>query len=292
MTRDVAPLADGPPRLVSPQWLQEHLDDPGVVPVEVGSDSVAYHRGHVPGAVALSWLDELQDPDSRGVPSQQRLEQLLGRKGVGPDDHLVLYGGEDNVFAAYAYWLLRYYRHRRLSLLDGGRGGWLAAGCPATPEPSLRPARSYAGPGPDDRIRLTREALLERYVGAPPGTAVVDCRTPSEYGGRGESVMELPLLHHRLGGHVPGAVSISCTDLLDEHGRLRPAEQLRRVFTDQGVDREHDVVVYCDVGGRSALGWFVLHEVLGYPQVRSYDGGWAEYGSLVGAPVERADRGA
>lgn len=287
MAGDDDRLADPPPRLVTPSWLQEHLDDPRVVPVEVGSDSAAYHRGHVPGAVALSWLDELHDPDRRGVVSQQRLEQLLGDKGVGPQDHLVLYGDEDNVFAAYTYWLLRYYRHRRLSLLDGGRPGWLSEGGPLASQPSPRPARAYASPGPDDRIRVTRDVLLERYVGAPAGTAVVDCRSPAEYSGRGDSIVDLPLLRHRLSGHVPGAVNVSATELFDEHGCLRPCEQLRRAFTDKGVDRERDVTVYCDVGGRSALGWFVLHEVLGYPQVRSYDGGWAEYGSLVGAPVER-----
>jgi thiosulfate/3-mercaptopyruvate sulfurtransferase len=287
MAGDGERLADAPPRLVGPQWLQEHLDDPEVVPIDVGSDSVAYHRGHVPGAVALSWLDELHEPDRRGVVSQARLEHLLGRRGIGPEDHLVLHGGEDNVFAAYAYWLLRYYRHPRLSLLDGGRARWAADGRPLTSAPSARCERTYVSPGPDDTVRVTRDVLLARYVGAPPGTAVVDCRTPSEFAGRPEAVTGLPLLHHRLAGRVPGAVNVSCTDLFDEHGCLRPCEQLLRTFTDSGVDRERDVAVYCDVGGRSALGWFVLHEVLGYPRVRSYDGGWAEYGSLVGAPVER-----
>ena len=287
MPRDGERHADDPPRLVDPDWVQAHLDHPDVVLVEVGSDSAAYHRGHLPGAVALSWLDELHEPDRRGVVSQTRLEGLLGRLGVGPDDHLVLYGDEENVFAAYTYWLLRYYRHRRLSLLDGGRAAWIADGRPLTCEPTERPQRSYAGPGPDDSVRVTRDVLLDHFVGAPPGTVVVDCRTASEFSGAAESVVGLPLLHHRLGGHVPGAVNVSCTDLFDERGRLRTEDRLLQVFTDQGVDREHDVAVYCDVGGRGALGWFVLHEVLGYPRVRSYDGGWAEYGSLVGAPVER-----
>lgn len=279
--------AEDPPPLVDADWVQAHADDPSVVLVEVGSDSAAYHDGHLPGAVALSWLDELHDPDRRGVVSQARLEALLGRKGIGPDDHLVLYGDEENVFAAYTYWMLRYYRHGRLSLLDGGRAAWVADGRPLSTEPPQRPERSYTSPGPDDSVRVTRDVLLDRFVGAPPGTVVIDCRTAAEFSGRTETVIGLPLLHHRLGGHVPGAVNISCTELFDDQGCLRPGDQLRQVFADQGVVPERDVAVYCDVGGRSALGWFVLHEVLGYPQVRSYDGGWAEYGSLVGAPVER-----
>ena len=210
-----------------------------------------------------------------------------GARGVTADDHLVLYGDEDNVFAFYAYWLLRYYRHPRVSLLDGGRRAWLATGQCLSAEPPVRPERTYTSPGPDEGIRLTRDVLLERYVGAPPGTAVVDCRRPGEFAGRTDSVTGLPLLHSRLTGHVPGAVNVSCTELVDDDGRLPAPQELRRAFAERGVEPERDVVVYCDVGGRGALGWFVLHEVLGYPRVRSYDGGWAEYGSLVGAPVQR-----
>ena len=287
MVCDGEPSAEPPPRLVAPDWLEAALGDPSVVPVEVGSDSGDYHRGHVPGAVALAWLDDVHEPDRRGVATQERLERLLGARGIGPDDHVVLYGGEQNVFAAYTYWLLRYYRHRRLSLLDGGRHAWLGEGRPVTSQPTARPPRTYRSAGPDDSVRITRDVLLERYVGAPDGTAVVDCRTPAEYAGRREPATGLPLLHSRLSGHVPGAVNVSCTDLLDERGCLRPREELERALARSGVLPERDIAVYCDVGGRGALGWFVLHEVLGYPRVRSYDGGWAEYGSLVGAPVER-----
>ena len=276
------------PALVDTTWLQAHLDDPSVVVVEVGEDARSYHEGHAPGAVAIAWLDDLHEPDRRGVLSQQRLERLLGSLGITPDTHVVLYGNQDNIFAAYAFWVLRYYRHRAVSLLDGGRRAWLEQGCPLVDDVPVPHPVDYRSPGADDRLRVSREALLTRYVDADEGTAIADFRDGAEFAGRHDSAVNLPLLRHRLGGHMPGARNVPSPFLLDEQtGRFKPREELERFFAEHGLLPESDIAVYCDVGGYSSLGWFVLHELLGYPQVRNYDGGWAEYGSLVGAPVER-----
>jgi thiosulfate/3-mercaptopyruvate sulfurtransferase len=275
-------------RLVDVHWLHRRLGDGSVLVVEAGVDASSYYEGHVPGAVSVSWLDDVNDADRRGLPSQQRTEQLLGYLGVTPDTHVVLYGEDDNRYAAYTYWVLRYYGHRRVSLLDGGRKAWLAAGGPLlSAPPSVLPTRYFSGER-DESVRVTREELLSRYVGAPAGTALLDCRRGAEFRGRSDCVVDLPVLRHRLGGHVPGARNLQHTDLLDPRsGRFRSPAELRQLFADRGVRPEQDVVLYCDVGDRSALGWFALHEVLGHRRARNYDGGWAEYGSLMDVPVER-----
>jgi thiosulfate/3-mercaptopyruvate sulfurtransferase len=274
--------------LVDVAWVREHLHDTSVVVVEVGADAGAYHEGHVPGATALSWLDDLNERDRRGVLSRHHLEQLLSVRGISRDTHVVLYGEQDNVFAAYAYWVLRYYGHPRVSLLDGGRRAWLAAGAPLTDEPPHRLSRRYVAADPDDTIRLTRQTLLDGYLDARSTTGLVDCRSQREYHGHPDTATDLPLLRHRLGGHIPGARNIPSTELLDPAtGRLRPLDELRDVFAAEGIRSDRDVAVYCDVGGRSALAWFVLHDLLGFRQVRVYEGGWAEYGSLVAAPISR-----
>jgi thiosulfate/3-mercaptopyruvate sulfurtransferase len=274
--------------LVDVDWLREHLHDPTVRIVEAGADASAYFQGHVPGALVLSWLDDLHDPDRRGVLSQDRLERLLGSLGISAASHVVLYGDDDNTYSAYAYWVLRYYGHERVSLLNGGRRAWLDAQAPLTTElPPVTPTR-YVSTGADETIRATRDQVLQRFVGAPDGTALLDCRTEAEYHGRGGMVVDLPLMLHRLGGHIPGARNVSSAELVDpSSSRFLPSSDLRRIVTAQGVEPEDDVVLYCEVGQRSALGWFVLHEVLQHARVRNYDGGWAEYGSLVGAPVSR-----
>jgi thiosulfate/3-mercaptopyruvate sulfurtransferase len=286
----VRPVAEGavPERLVDVDWLVEHLDDPAVRPVEAGLDSTAYYEGHVPGAATLSWLDDLHEADRRGVLSQSHVEELMSSRGITPQSHVVLYGDGDNMFAAYALWLLRYYRHGPVSLLDGGRRAWLAAGAPLASDVPPVSASSYVSPGTDETLRATRDLLLERYVGSPSGTALLDCRGASVFHGRAGSATELPVMFHRLTGHVPGARNLPSSDLLDpQTGRFRPHEELSRAMADHGIGPQDEVVLYCDVGQRSALAWFVLHEMLQHPHVRHYDGGWAEYGSLVGAPVSR-----
>ena len=285
VTHAAPPVPEG---LVDVDWLVEHLDDPSVRTIEAGLDSTSYYQGHVPGAAALSWLDDLHEADRRGTLPQRRVEELMSSRGITPQTHVVLYGDGDNMFAAYALWLLRYYRHERVSLLDGGRRAWLGAGAPLTSDVPPVPASTYVSPGPDESLRATRDLLLERYVGAPSGTALLDCRGAAEYHGRAGNSTDLPVMFHRLTGHVPGASNLLSSELLDPRtGRFRSRDELARTIAEHGVEPHDEVVLYCDVGQRSALAWFVLHELLRHPRVRHYDGGWAEYGSLVGAPVSR-----
>ena len=277
------------PPLVDVGWLARHLDHPDVVPVEVGRDATTYYTSHLPGAVVLDWLDDLQEPVRRGFVTQARFEALLTEKGIGRDDHVVLYGDAENCFAAHAYWIFRYYGHSGLSLLDGGRPAWVRAGQPMEESVRARPAPvpPYRSPGPRPDIRATREDIVGRFAGSPPGVALIDCRSPVEYSGVAEHPLDLPLERHRVVGHVPGAVNLPTDDLVDPFGALRPVEELRRLFEDRGATPDVEVALYCRLAERSSLLWFVLHDVLGHPRVRNYDGGWAEYGSLVDVPVSR-----
>ena len=275
------------PPLVSDDWLVEHSGE--VVPIEVDEDPGAYYAGHLPGARTLDWMDDLHHPAQRSFADAERFARLMTRLGVGNECHVVLYGDAGNVFAASAYWLFRYHGHRRIRLLDGGRRYWQLNGRQLTeepPPPRVRPA--YVVRHQNRHFRATREQMLARYVGAPPGTAVLDCRSPEEYDGKVVEMVDLPIERHRMSGHIPGAVHLSTGELVDPRtSRLLPAEQLRRLYTDRGVHEGVDVALYCRVAERSALLWFALHEVLGHRQVRNYDGGWAEYGSLMDVPIER-----
>ena len=282
--QDGAP--DVPP-LVSAEWLDEHRDD--VVLLEVDEESSRYYEGHISGAYPVDWLDDLHHPVQRSFVGAEAFGRLMSRVGVGNECHVVLYGDAANYFAASAYWLFRYYGHQRVSLLDGGRRWWLLEGRELTEEPSTRRARPpYVVGAGNPHFRATRDEILSRYVGAPPGTAVLDCRSTEEYDGKVVEMVDLPVERHRVGGHIPGAVHLSTSQLVDQAtGRLLPTEELRRLYADRGVRPGIDVVVYCRVAERSSLLWFALHEVLRHAQVRNYDGGWAEYGSLMDVPIER-----
>jgi thiosulfate/3-mercaptopyruvate sulfurtransferase len=283
-------VGGGVPPLVSTEWLAANLRRPDVVVVEVDEEAARYWAGHVPGAHNLDWLDDLHGPLGRTFVKVHDFTKVLNRLGVSNDSHVVLYGDSTNAFAASAFWLFRYYGHSRLSLLDGGRRLWLLEGrelddAPPTP---VRLAPPYQVADIDTGLRVTRDELLERFVGAPPGTAVIDCRSAQEYAGRVVEQADLPLEHQHSLGHIPGAVSLTSTELVDPvTGRLKPATLLRRVFAGRGVHDGLEVVVYCSVAERSALTWFALHELLGHARVRNYDGGWAEYGSLMDVPVAR-----
>jgi thiosulfate/3-mercaptopyruvate sulfurtransferase len=269
-------------------WLANALGAPGTVVVQVDADSSAYYAAHLPGAVPLDWHDELHERIRRGPVSQEHFEDLMRRKCVGVDDHVVLYGSGGGGFAAHAYWLFRYYGHRRLSLLDGGLQAWAAAGGRLEDAvPAVVDGGDYLSPGPDRAVRVGRVEMVEHYATSPDGAVVLDCRTPREYAGGHLHPMDLAVEHHRVGGHVPGARNLPADEMLTEDGRFRPTDELRQVFAERGVRDDCEVVVYCRVAERSSLLWFALHEVLGHPCVRHYDGGWAEYGSLLDVPVER-----
>ncbi len=274
--------------LVSTEWVAQHLDDPDVVLLEVREETAHYYAGHIPGARPVDWIDDLHHPVRRGFVDPAQLAVLLASLGVDNDAHVVVYGDAHNVFAASTYWLLRFYSHERLSLLDGGVTAWRQDELPMTADaPAVAPRRYVTGE-PQQGIRATRDDMLHRFAGAPPGTAVVDCRSTEEYDGTGARGVDLPVERHRVPGHVPGATHLDALDLLDPRSdRFLPLPELRRKFEDRGVEPDIDVALYCRIAERSSLLWFALHELLGHTRVRNYDGGWAEYGSLVDAPVTR-----
>lgn len=284
------PMATGPdtvPPLVDPAWLSARLEAPGIRLLQVDSDSTAYHCGHLPTAVPLDWHDELQDPQRRAPVNRPDLGLLLQRKGVDRDTHVVLYGTDGGAFATYAFWLLRYYRHPRISLLDGGLEAWVhSGGAIVDSPPTSRLLTSYRAPEHDGSLRVGRDELLGRYVHAPGESVLLDCRTPEEYSGRHRHPLDLQFEQHRVAGHIPGSVNLPSGHMLNPDGTFRTQAELHDLFTGLGVKDESDVATYCRVAERSALVWFALRELLGHPRVRHYDGGWAEYGNLVDVPVE------
>ena len=277
-----------PQPLVGPEWLRRAVPTGQVVVLQVDGDATCWHVAHLPGALPLDWHDELHHSVRRGPLPQADFEQLMQRKGIERDTHVVLYSREDPSFAAYAQWLLRYYGHERVSMLDGGLRAWTRSRGPVVDEPTqARLVGPYGSPGPDPSVRIGREELVTCYARPPGDTLLLDCRTEVEYAGGHLSPVDLGIEHHRVGGHVPGAVNLPSQELLTPEGTFQPRGQLEEMFTSRGLRPASDVVVYCRVAERSSLLWFALHEILQHPRVRHYDGGWAEYGSLVDVPVAR-----
>jgi len=280
------PGSDVPP-LVSTEWRADRLGGEDLAVVEVGSGTAVGEPGHLPGAVRLDWLGDLQDPDRRTFLDAAGFAATMDAHGIGTGTHVVLHGGPGGTLAASAYWCFAYHGHRRLSLLDGGRARWVAEGRPLAGSPAERPPTTGYRPGPGRRdILVTRDQLLAGLVGAPPGTALVDCRSSREYGGQPDRGYDRPVDRHRMVGHIPGARSLPVDELVDSDGRLLPGPRLRQVCAGLGLSATDHVVVYCGVADRSALVWFVLHELLRWPDVSCYYGAWSEYGSLADVPVE------
>jgi thiosulfate/3-mercaptopyruvate sulfurtransferase len=263
-------------------------DDRFVI-VEVDEDPTAYEGGHIPGAIAWHWRDDLHAPPRRDFIEQGALTALLRRSGVGPDTTVVLYGGNNNWFATYAFWLLRYLGFDRVRLIDGGRKKWELEDRELSTEV---PVRAPADPGPlgpvRHDIRAFRDDVL-RHVGNPRMT-MVDVRSPAEYSGEIVAPPHLPQEQSQVPGHIPGAANVPWASAAREDGSFKSDEELRAIYGGQGLLPETDVISYCRIGERSSHTWFVLHELLGYERVRNYDGSWTEYGSLVGVPVERSGR--
>lgn len=276
--------------LVTADWVTERLDvfqrdDPALRLLEVDIDPSNYDEGHLPGATRIDWKTDLQDSTTFDVPKKADFETLLGKAGLTADSTVVLYGDMMNWFAAYAYWLLTYYGHDDVRFLDGGRDYWVDHNYPLTTNvPSFVP-RSYTASPANEDVRADRpdvEAAMRREV------PLVDVRTPEEY--RGE-ILAPPGWNEGVqrGGHIPGAVNIPWSQVVDEHGCFKPVDELQELYAKAGIDSE-EVIVYCRIGERSSLTWFVLHELLGYDDVRNYYGSWVEWGNTVGAPIERGRR--
>ena len=275
--------------LVTTDWVAEHLNEPGIVIVEVDEDAAAYHTNHIPGAVGFDWKADFQDPLRRNFLDADSFAKLMDSRGISNDDHVVLYGGNNNWFAAYAYWYFKVYGHDKVSLMDGGRKLWELEGRELTAdETKVAPSSGYSASEPNESLRAKRDQILSDYVGAQGDKALIDVRSPAEFAGDLIAPPHLPNEGAMVPGHIPGAANVPwATAVNPDTGAFLPAEELRSLYGGKGVTEDKDVVAYCRIGERSAHSWFVLHEILGYDNVRNYDGSWTEYGSLVDVPIER-----
>ena len=281
-----------PDVLVDLDWARARLDDPKVRFLEVDVDTSAYDTGHLPGAVPVNWTTQLTDSVRRDLAGRDDLEELLREAGIDDDTLIVLYGDNNNWFAAWAYWQLRYHGLDKVRLLDGGRKKVEAEGLQLTTHPAGHPRGSIRVPqGTREELRAYRDDVL-RAVGdgggtrSPVSTGLVDVRSPEEYRGELAAPAHLPQEAAQRKGHIPGAVNIPWGQAVAEDGTFKAPEELSRLYADKDIRPDREVIAYCRIGERSSHTWFVLHELLGYPSVRNYDGSWTEYGSLVGVPIE------
>ncbi|MEV6691847.1 sulfurtransferase [Micromonospora sp. NPDC051196] len=277
MSRDTA--------LVSADWAEKNLDAPGVVFVEVDEDTSAYDTGHLAGAIKLDWKTDLQDPVRRDFVNKAQFEALLSEKGISNDDTVILYGGNNNWFAAYAYWYFKLYGHRDVKLLDGGRKKWELDARPLVKDAVTRPTTQYVASEPDNSIRAFRDEVV-----AAIGTKnLVDVRSPDEFAGRLLAPAHLPQEQAQRGGHIPTAISVPWSKAANEDGTFKSDDELRKLYGEAGLDDGKETIAYCRIGERSSHSWFVLQELLGHPNVKNYDGSWTEYGSLIGVPIALGD---
>ena len=269
--------------LVDADWVEAHLDDPGVVLVEVDEDTAAYDKGHIRNAVKLDWKKDLQDPVRRDFVDRRGFEQLLSERGISNDDTVVLYGGNNNWFAAYAYWYFKLYGHRSVELLDGGRKKWELESREMVTAVPERAQTSYQATVQDASLR----AMRDEVIAAIGKRNLVDVRSPDEFTGKLLAPAHLPQEQAQRAGHIPTAKNIPWSKAANDDGTFKTDDDLRALYQGEaGLDFSKDTIAYCRIGERSAHTWFVLHELLGLPQVKNYDGSWTEYGSLVGVPIE------
>ncbi len=269
--------------LVDAAWAEAHIGDPGVVIVEVDEDTSAYDKGHIPTAIKLDWKKDLQDPVRRDFVDKTGFEALLSERGISNDDTVLLYGGNNNWFAAYAYWYFRLYGHDNVLLLDGGRKKWELDSRELSTDVPKRPRTSYTAREQDSSLRALRDEVLA----AIGKRNLVDVRSPDEFTGRLLAPAHLPQEQAQRAGHIPTARNVPWSKAANEDGTFRSDDELRSLYeSEAGLDFGRDTIAYCRIGERSAHTWFVLHELLDQPNVKNYDGSWTEYGSLVGVPIE------
>ena len=269
--------------LVDADWAQQHLADPGVRLVEVDVDTTSYEQSHIPGAIAWNWTSQLADGIRRDIASRDEFSLLLGQSGIGPDTTIVLYGDNNNWFAAWAFWQLKIYGHDDVRIMDGGRKKWLAESRDLGTDTPTFPARTYTASGPDLSLRAF---LPEVQKAVAAKGALVDVRSPQEFTGEILSPPGLPETCQR-GGHIPGAKSIPWGKNCNDDGTFKSLDELKALYSAQGISGDQPVIAYCRIGERSSLTWFVLKHLLGFEDVKNYDGSWTEWGNLVGAQVEK-----
>ncbi|GAB2515358.1 sulfurtransferase [Paramicrobacterium agarici] len=284
-TEKFASYAD-PSRLVSTDWLQEHLDSPGLVVVESDEDVLLYETGHIPGAVKIDWHTELNDPVTRDYVDGEGFSALLSRKGIARDDTVVIYGDKSNWWAAYALWVFSLFGHADVRLLDGGRDKWIAEGRALTTDAAQRSATEYPVVARDDStLRAYRDDVLAHF-----GKPLVDVRSPEEYRGDRTTAPAYPEEGALRAGHIPSAANVPWGKAVAEDGTFLPVSELDAVYRQTaGLGTSDDVIAYCRIGERSSHTWFVLRHLLGLQNVRNYDGSWTEWGSSVGVPIVIGD---
>ncbi len=268
--------------LVSADWAEQNLTTDGVVFVEVDEDTSAYDGGHIAGAVKLDWKTDLQDPVRRDFVNAEQFGALLSERGISNDDTVVLYGGNNNWFAAYAYWYFKLYGHNDVKLLDGCRKKWELDGRPLSTDAVSRPATTYKAGEPDLTIRAFRDEVVAD-IGVKN---LVDVRSPDEFSGKILAPAHLPQEQSQRPGHIPGAINVPWSKAANEDGTFKSDEDLKALYDEAGLDGSKDTIAYCRIGERSSHTWFVLKELLGQQNVKNYDGSWTEYGSLIGVPIE------
>ncbi len=274
-----------PAALVSTQWVADHLNDANVRLLEVDVDTSAYAQGHIQGAVGINWTTQLGDPVRRDIPSKEDWEKLLSESGIGNDTRIIFYGDNNNWFAAFAYWVSKIYGYQNGALMNGGRKKWEAEGRPYTTDTPSPARASYTAQQPNLSLRAFLRDVLDR----PAGTALVDVRSPAEFNGEVIAPPGMTETAQRA-GHVPGAANIPWAQAANEDGTFKTPDELRQLYSGKGVTSDKDVIAYCRIGERSSFSWFVLKELLGFKNVKNYDGSWTEYGSVVGVPIENPAR--
>ncbi len=274
-----------PESLVSTDWVAEHGGDANVRLVEVDVDTSAYEQGHIAGAVGWNWQSQLQQPVQRDLATKEEIEQLLGSSGIGNDTTVILYGDNNNWFAAWAFWQLKYYGHRDVRLMNGGRVKWEAEGRPMTTDVPAVSAVPYTASEGEQSIRAYRDQVLA-LVNAG-SISLVDVRSPAEFSGELLAPANLPQEGSQRGGHIPGASNIPWGQAVAEDGSFKSVDDLLALYGGQGIDGSRETIAYCRIGERSSHTWFVLTQLLGFENVRNYDGSWTEWGSIVGAPIEK-----
>ena len=283
-------MADGnyahPEVLVTTDWVAEHLGSSEFKLVEIDVDTEAYAQGHIQGAIGFNWQTQLEDTLRRDIPDQQQWEKLLSETGISNDDTLVLYGDNNNWFATFGYWLFVIYGHDKgkLKLINGGRKKWVAEGRPLTTDTPTFPATRYKASPANESLRAYRDEILKKL--GDPNLTLLDVRSPDEFTGKVIAPPGMTETAQR-GGHIPGAQSTPWLNAVQDDGTFKSAEDLRAFYAGKGVAEGKDVIAYCRIGERSSHTWFVLYNLLGYENAKNYDGSWTEWGSIIGAPIER-----